>query len=236
MLPSRSEHDFVDRRNVIPIVIHVLQLHLGLFALRVTTGYHVSTLRGALLPLQMLPVPVIIPHSWSAVHEGPLLHRQPLVTDTIWALGFIHVKGERVKLGDSLITTWGRCRIWRRFAVSRFPHRTVIRSAARMRSWLISSMPRHCRCLQRISASWERFGMWRSMPGATYCSSASPLAFLNIPGGAVVKVVLAVLFLDGFVALCSPIPDPFADVSYLLLVLVTLDPVPAGLQLRSSLF
>jgi hypothetical protein len=43
-------------RNVIPKVIHVLQLHVGLFALGVITEYQVAPLRGALLPLQMLLV------------------------------------------------------------------------------------------------------------------------------------------------------------------------------------
>ena len=110
MLSFCSELDFVDRCNVIPIVIYVLQLHLT-FALRVITGYHVAPLRGALLPLQMLRVPVIIPHRRSAVHKGPLLHRQPLVTDTIWALALFMIKGKGSIGSISREATWGRCRI-----------------------------------------------------------------------------------------------------------------------------
>ena len=113
MLPSRSEHDFVDRRNVIPKVIHVLQLHLGLFALGVITEYQVAPLRGALLPLQMLLVPVVIHRITAGRQYTKVLSCIDSLSSPIQSghCALFMRRGKGSGSRDSLISTYGRCRI-----------------------------------------------------------------------------------------------------------------------------
>ena len=117
----------MDRHNMIPQVIHVLQVHLGLFALGVITEQVAPLLRS-------LHVPYPSDHSSPQGMSSPAMTASHHIQSGHCALCVRKGKGSGLR--DSLID--GRCRIRRRFAVSRFPHSPVIRSAARMRNWLVS--------------------------------------------------------------------------------------------------